>query len=352
MIIESDFISYITVKKALSEQSIRHCKSRLKVINRWLSLNNKELNNQTVEELFYWLRIDKHLAGNSLNTYVFCLRYIEDYLKDRGHETALLDGIKRFPKQRIKTIEVLTTQEIEKLLSVHINYKHFNGQDCSHLDGVYRTFMMGLAFTGARFDEMASLRVKDVDLSWKKITFVRTKNKETRSVYITEPLLSNIGEQIKGKDREDYVFTSMTGSKLITQNVSRDLQMRKKLAHINKRIHPHLFRHSFATQLLQSGVEITQVAAILGHKDIQTTFENYVHLADETLKKAMYHHPLIRRHIEPTEFIKNIKGIITGFHIDEDYRFDYEINEKSGELQFKIRVKNDYVITDENIVSS
>lgn len=81
------------------------------------------------------------------------------------------------------------------------------------------------------------------------------------------------------------------------------------------------------------------VAAILGHKDIQTTFDNYVHLADETLKKAMYRHPLIRKNVDPREILKNIKEAVEGFNLDSDARFDYKFDGGPNTFSFTIFVK-------------
>jgi len=88
-----------------------------------------------------------------------------------------------------------------------------------------------------------------------------------------------------------------------------------------------------------SGVDVTMVASILGHKDIQTTFDNYVHLADETLKKATYRHPLVRKHVDPREIINNLKEIITGFKLDDDERFDYKYDGGSNSCSFTVFVK-------------
>ena len=108
---------------------------------------------------------------------------------------------------------------------------------------------------------------------------------------------------------------------------------------INKRVHPHLFRHSFATQLLMSGVDITRVASILGHKDIQTTSNNYVHLADDTLRKATYLHPLVRKNIHPSEILKLVKEAIQTLGIENDGRFDFAINETNTSLAFEFALK-------------
>ncbi len=338
---EQDFIRYITIKKSLASNSIRLCKIRFNIINKWLIENNKELNKDSVEEFFFYLK-QKGLNNNSLNTYFFTLRYISDYLKDRGKENNFFESFSAFTKVKPNII-ILTPDEIEAIINTPLTYGRFHTMSAEEvtktIDFRYRTICMFLAYTGCRFDEMASLKVKLADLSAGKATFIETKNKEIRHTHITEPLISRLKILTEGKEQEDLVFTSLTGKKLHPQDFINDLKKRAITAGVKKRVHPHLFRHSLATQLLISGVDITMVAAILGHKDIQTTYDNYVHLADETLKKALYRHPLIRKNIEPKEIIKMMRELITSFKIDTDERFTFRFEEGPNSLSFNVFVK-------------
>ncbi len=338
---ELDFIRYITIKKSLAANSVRLCKTRFNIINNWLKENNKELNKDSVEEFFFFLK-QKGLNNNTLNTYFFTLRYIQDYIKDRGSDNNFFESFSAFTKVK-PTIIILTPDEIEAIIHQPLTYGRFYKMKAEEvtekLDFKYRTLCMFLAYTGCRFDEAASLKVKLLDLSIGRATFVETKNKEIRHAYITDPLISRMRILIQGREREDLVFTSLTGKKLHATDFSEDLHKRAKTAGVTKRVHPHLFRHSFATQLLMSGVDLTMIASILGHKDIQTTYENYVHLADETLKKATYRHPLVRQHIDPKEIIKMMEELINGFKIDTDERFNYKFERGTNSLAFTLFVK-------------
>lgn len=338
---EQDFIRYITIKKSLSANSVRLCKIRFNIINNWLIENNKELNKDSVEEFFFYLK-EKGLNNNTLNTYFFTLRYIQDYIKDRGSDNNFFDSFKAFTKVK-PTIIILTPDEIERILSIHIEYgrfRTFSAQEVTtKLDLVHSTICMFLAYTGCRFDEAASLKIKLLDLSAGKATFVETKNKDIRHAHITEPLISRLKLLTEGREPEDLVFTSLLGKKVHATDFIDDLKRRARVAGVTKRVHPHLFRHSFATQLLMSGVDLTMVASLLGHKDIQTTYENYVHLADETLKKATYRHPLVRKNIDPREIIKMMEDLINGFKIDTDERFNYNFQRGSNSLSFTLFVK-------------
>lgn len=337
----NDFIRYITIKKNLSDNSVRMCRIRFTIINNWLKENNKELNKDSIEEFFFSLK-QRGLNNNTLNTYFFVLRYIQDYIKDRGSDNNFFESFTAFTKVK-PTIIILTPDEIEAIINKPLTYGRFYKMSAEEvtkkLDFKYRTVCMFLAYTGCRFDEMASLRMKLLDLSAGKATFVETKNKEIRHAHITEPLISRLKALCEGLGPEDYIFTSLTGKKLHPQDFINDLKKRAREAGVTKRVHPHLFRHSFATQLLMSGVDLTMVASILGHKDIQTTYENYVHLADETLKKATYRHPLVRQHVDPREIIKMMEELINGFKIDTDERFNYNFQKGPNSLSFNLFVK-------------
>ena len=336
-----DFVQYITIKKGLSANSIRMCRIKFRLINNWLKENNKELTKETVEEFFFYLK-QQGLNNNTLNTYFFVLRYIQDYLLDRGGDNRFFDSFQAFPKHK-PTIIILTPDEIERILAIDLTYGRyatFSAEEATQkLNFVHQTVCMFLAYTGCRFDEAACLKVKYLDLSAGKATFVETKNKEIRHAHITEPLISRLKSLCEGKGQEDIVFQTLRGGKMHPTDFGDDLKRRAEVAGIVKRVHPHLFRHSFATQLLIAGVDVTMVASILGHKDIQTTFENYVHLADDTLKKATYRHPLVRKNIDPKEIIKMMEELINGFKIDTDERFDYNFQRGSNSLSFTLFVK-------------
>lgn len=339
MIDEKDFISFLTVKKGLSEQSIRHCRIRLNVIEKWFE--NKIISKETVEQFFLALK-ERKLNNNTLNTYYFVLRQIQDYLDDRGKPNNFMQGFKSFTKVK-SVIKILTPDEIDKLIHSHLEYGKFcklSAKEVTELlDFRYRTALMFLSYTGCRFEEMSGLLVKDIDCSLGKAVFTETKNKNIRYAHLPLPLIENLKILMEGKTDNQLVFTSLTGREIHRSDFMYDLRKRALSVGITKRVHPHLFRHSFATQLLLSGVEITMVAAILGHRDIQTTYANYVHLADETLKKATYRHPLIRQTVEPKEIIKNIRDTLHSLHLDSDSRFSYKLEEGQNSLSFTVFVK-------------
>ncbi len=329
---EEDFLSFITIKQNLAPQSIRHCIVRLRLINNWFSGRN--LTKKTVEEYFLELK-KKGLKNNTLNTYYFVFRQIKDYCIDRGLSANFLDGFQSFKKTK-PDIVIFTQEEIEKILNTSLSYGKLYGKDCSFLDFRYRTLTMFLAFTGCRFGEAESLRIKRLDLSAGRATFIETKTNENRSVYLTEPLTSNLETLIENKNPEDYVFRNSQEKPVQVTDFSQDLKKRAVKAGVTKRTFPHNFRHSYATHMLEAGVPITEVATLLGHKDIQTTYDNYMHLADKTLQRAAMRHPMVRKNVDPQEIIKIVKETLENLHLETDNRFDFLLSQEGGKLNFKL----------------
>jgi len=332
---EKDFISFITIKKNLSLQSIRHCVIRIRVINKWLI--DKELTKETLEKYFLELRT-KGLKNNSLNTYYFVFRQLKDYCIDRGLPSKFLDGFTSFKKTKPDII-IFTLEEVEKIINTSLSYGKFHGKDCSFLDFRYGTMTMFLAYTGCRFSEASNLKIKRLDISAGRATFIDTKTNENRTVFIFEPLKSNLLKLIQGRSNDDFVFRNAMEKQVNAQDFSTDLKRRARDAGITKRVFPHNFRHSYATHMLESGIPITEVATLLGHKDIQTTYGNYMHLADKTLQRAAMRHPAVRLNVKPEEIINSLKEIIENQHLEIDTRFESKLIIENDKLKFSLRIR-------------
>lgn len=331
MIYEKDFVRFVSIKEGLDDNSVDNCRKTIRLINIWFG--NKEFTKENVELFFDYLKNDKKLKPNTLNAYLFVFRHLVSYCKDRGIPDDFLEGFKAFKKTKSDII-ILTPEEIEKILAVEIKYGKLAGKDCSFLDFRIRAMIRFLALTGCRFSEAANLKIRHLDLSAGRAILVETKTNQNRSVYFSEPLISNLRTLTDGFREGDLVFRNAREKRIHESDFSYSLKERAKIAEITKRVYPQLFRHSFATQLLISGIDVAIVSKILGHKDVRTTVENYLHLADETLKEATFMHPLIRRNVDPGLLIKAVRDKFDEFHFESDNRFKYLIsqNEKGISL--------------------
>lgn len=341
-----DFKRFLTVKKPVSANSFRLIIGRIDTFHNFLQRRNLSYNSQSTEDFIYYLRKEavrrdgtKGLRNNSVNTYVFALSYLRDYYLDRKIVSGdFMDGIVKMEKQK-PIIVPLEPSELERLLSVNIEYPGlFRGMDCSKMNQVYKTLIRFIAMTGCRFEEAQNLKVKNVFLDAEKVLFERTKGKEHRFVFLREPLLQELKEQVSGADQESYVFRNMLAGRIIPQGFGQELKKRGIKAGITRRVHPHLLRHTYATDLLQNGVGIESVATLLGHKNIQTTFESYAHLADHHLRSMNDHHTLNRQGAPPIELMAQINQAIESFNLEKDSRFRYELKRTGSSLHFNLEI--------------
>lgn len=332
------FELFLSLKQGMTKWTTSCHIGRLKRFLLWL--DGREVNKSTVEEYLYHLKT-KGYVSSTLNSYIFFFRLLEKYFKDSDNQIDLINGFKASKVEK-PYIEVLSPQEIKRLIDTPLllKKKTKNPQFSSvKLDIIYRDVIMFLALSGCRFSECTEMKCKQIDIDNKKATFIHTKSKEARKVYLSDPLINILQKYLTGKDRESLVFTNCLGGKIHGSDFVNSLHARAKQLGITKRVYPHLFRHSFATQLLQSGVDVTMVSTILGHSDIKITFDNYVHLADETIKTATFRHPLIRQSVQPKEILKQIKEQLKGYNLEDDPRFTYELNDTGNSLQIKIQIK-------------
>ncbi len=334
---EQDFIQYLTIRKGLAPKSIKSYRIRFHVLEKWLLDNNLVLDKFVFEKFLYSLK-ERNLGNSAINTYIQAIKHLDSFCKYKGLSTGFTDEIEGLPKTHPEII-ILSIDEINRLCNVRLQYKNRNGVDCSKLDLKYRTLTNFLSLTGCRFEEAASLQVKRIDVTNGRATLVNTKNKDNRYVYFHGPIQDDLSNLLKNKKMDDLVFTNSKGNHVLPGDFNNDLRLRAQTVNIEKRVHAHLLRHSWATHLYVAGVDIATLAKLLGHRDVQTTFDTYVHLADETLHRASMRNPLVRQFVSPSETLLTVKDVIENLRLLQDERFEYKLVVEDNQLQFMLKVK-------------
>lgn len=143
-----------------------------------------------------------------------------------------------------------------------------------------------LVYTGARVSEIVNLDCSDIDFS-SKLARLRGKGEKYRIIPMSDFLISSTREYI---ENILPTFCLNSNSNLLFPDLSRNnywaiLQNAANRAGINKKIYPHMLRHSFATIMLENGANIRHVQELLGHSNISTT-ERYTHTNNSKLKSA------------------------------------------------------------------
>ncbi len=177
----------------------------------------------------------------------------------------------KYAKRNKKLPIVLSRSEIEDIISATTNVR-------------YR-LMISLAYgCGLRVSEVANLRISDLSIDELVVHIKEAKGKKDRITVLPVKLQNDLRLFIAGRDANDIVFDSNRGGKLTTTSIQK--MFRKSLAktEIAKPATFHSLRHSFATHLLENGVDVRYVQELLGHRSIRTT-QIYTQVTNPMIKK-------------------------------------------------------------------
>ena len=145
--------------------------------------------------------------------------------------------------------------------------------------------------TGARAGEIFSLTWADVDLFHGTALLRDTKNNRIRPLFLTDEIKNMLARRrATGVKSTDLVFLDKNGNKIVQISDSFNraidmLELNKDVIDRRDKLTFHSLRHSYASQLVHSGVDLYHVKKLLGHSTIQLT-ERYSHLSESALKKA------------------------------------------------------------------
>ncbi len=173
------------------------------------------------------------------------------------------------PKRNKKIPEILTKDEIKKMINITSNIKH-------------KLILKLLYGCGLRVSEVVNLKKEDLNFDEGLVHINLSKGKRDRFVKIPESLAEELESYYK-LNYEEILFPSNRGGKLTKKTIAKIVENAAKKAKINKRVYPHLLRHSFATHLLEQGTDLRIIQKLLGHSDIKTT-QIYTQISQASIK--------------------------------------------------------------------
>ncbi len=180
-----------------------------------------------------------------------------------------------------KIPEILNLDEQEKLLKI-FNKRYFNAR---------RNYIMINLFlnTGLRLSEMLDLEWKDINLMTGQLKVVEGKGNNDRILWINDKMLQELcnwrEDQAEKIGKTQYVFSTREGKRLKDSDI-RQMVYKYSEKSINKRISPHILRHTYATDFYRETKDIRLVQKALGHADLSTTMI-YTHIVDDELENAL-----------------------------------------------------------------
>lgn len=174
-------------------------------------------------------------------------------------------------RSELKIPVVFSQQEIKKILNACENIKH-------------KAILATIYSCGLRLSELTNLMINDIDSNSMKVIIRRGKGNRDRCVMLSEKLLILLRIYFKEYKPKLYLFEGQSGGKYSERGVQQVMKKSLLKAGIKKQGSVHTLRHSYATHLIEQGIDIRFVQELLGHKNIKTTMI-YTHLTDTAKRK-------------------------------------------------------------------
>lgn len=326
-----NFLEKIRAEDGLSANTVLSYGKDLELVNKFLIEQDLSFQKATIGDIkdYFYQLYQENLRSASIARKVSCLKNFYKFLENEKIVSSNPAIRLETPKKDVKLPKFLSEEEVFKLLD-------FISQDESEF-GIKLSCMFEILYSaGLRVTELVSLPISAIqeitdengERTLRNHLIVTGKGGKERIAALNKSAIrvllkyldfrKKMGQEeskwlfvgsvrsSKVKNRQDSSEEKIKNSKKDAQiskykHITRQRfhQMLKELAQragvdVNK-IHPHVIRHSFATHLLNSGVDLRILQELLGHSDISTT-EIYTHILDSKLKDLVFsHHPLSKR---------------------------------------------------------
>jgi integrase/recombinase XerD len=242
---------------------------------RYYKTSPDRLGPEHIREYQAHLFTDRKLGAIAVAQQVSALRFFFLHTLKRPWMAEHMPG----PRRPSRLPEVLSQEEVERLIQNAASRLH-------------RIWLLILYGTGIRREELVRLKVGDIDSSRMLIHVRQGKGRKNREIMLSPKLLAELREywrQARPRPKT-YLFPNKGRHQngdvpMQAKSVFDAVRQAAKRAGIDKHVHPHTLRHSFATHVLESGAELPTIQLLLGHADLRTT-SRYLYLSSRHLKAA------------------------------------------------------------------
>lgn len=278
------YLYYNEIILGKSYNTIRSYKNDLNQFITYLEENEgikdfKDVEIITFRSFIAYLNSDIKITKRSINRKLSAIRSFFEYLVKNNKLEENKAIYINMPKFENKLPSFLLKEDMEKVRLV-INTNNILGlRDRAIIEVLYSS--------GIRSSELLDLSENMINMQDRELRVIGKGNKE-RITFFSKTAKKYLTEYIEAKKSKTYydkniVFANSKGGKLTTRSLRRLIEDYNKRSGITKELTPHVFRHTFATQLLNSGVDIRYVQELLGHTSIATT-QFYTHVSKKALR--------------------------------------------------------------------
>jgi integrase/recombinase XerC len=288
------YIAYLEAEKNASAYTVRnYTNDLLEFFNYVADKKIKTLRNVTRQTLRSYMShlMEQGYAKTSIARKLSAIRSFYRYLMREELISASPAATTVSPRLDRRLPSFLTIDEAKRLVESPDLSKPYGQRDRALLEMLYAS--------GLRVSELVNMNVEQVNLATNEIR-VWGKGSKERVVLIGAPAASALENYI-GKGRKELLggkknnalFINRYGERLLARRVQKILE--KYARKIDKKVHPHILRHTFATHLLDGGADLKVVQELLGHADLSST-QIYTHVTQSRARKIyLAAHPMARK---------------------------------------------------------
>lgn len=279
------FLLFIELEKSLSDNTVHSYDFDIRKFYDFLQIikvtSFTDVKEPHIEKFLAYLR--KENKASTTARILSSLRQFYNFLVSNGSLKSNPFDYFDSPKLSRTLPEILTIEEIDRMFKQPDENSKLGLRDLALLETLYAC--------GLRVSEAINLKCSDVYPSEEVVRVFGKGSKErvvpigSKALKCIDKYLLNSRSLIAHSNSEDYLFLNWRGKKLSRMAVWDIIDKYSKLARIQKKIHPHILRHSFATHLLEAGADLRSIQEMLGHADISTT-QIYTHVDISYLKEV------------------------------------------------------------------
>lgn len=288
---KNNYLDYIRTIRNYSDLTEKNYLADIEEFEEYLKKNKidfKNISYQDITKYNKYLKEELNLSSASLGRHLSSLRSFYNYLLSEGIIDTNPFKLVSTPKKAQKLPNYMKYSEFEEMINTCTNDPLGIRNKC---------LLEVLLATGARISEIINIKLNDMDLSNQEIKVLGKGNKE-RIVFLNEHAVDSINDYLNnsryillGNKQSDKLFINHVGGELTDRGVRTILDNIIKQSSLNIKVTPHMFRHTFATMLLNEGCDLKSVQELLGHVNMSTT-QIYTHLTSDYIKEMYLHsHP-------------------------------------------------------------
>lgn len=276
---DKEYRNYLTSVRKYPDNTVNSYLSDINIFKEYLSslkINYLKVDKDIIREYLKVLG-NSNYKSSSINRILSSLKNYYDYLEYKHLiEYNPLKDLNR-PKKEKRLPNFINNNDYEEIIKKSLERTDFIGRR--------NTLLLELLYSsGIRISEAINIKIKDINISDKSIRILG-KGSKMRLVYFGEYAKEYLEEYLKVRNSSlEYLFLNKNNTPLTRRGAEYIISNLVKTSLLKKKVTPHTFRHSYATEMLNNGADIRSVQELLGHSSLSTT-GIYTHVTNEVVRR-------------------------------------------------------------------